>query len=448
MAICASALLSPLSCNVSANTGHPAAAHRKLHNSSVIVCTIPGYAMRLNALTALAAFALALLLACSTANAPTTEAEKTTVRVASFNIFELGLTKLDERDSTGAPSNAQVLAAASIIQEIRPEILLLNEIDAMPDDPALAARRFEAEFLAIGADSIRYPYIYSARTNTGDLSGYDLNRDGVVATAADVGTRTHGDDSWGYGTYDGQYGMAILSQYPLDTAAVRSFRMYLWKDLPNANIPAGWYSDEILEQFRLSSKTHWDVPVLIGSDTLHLLASHPTPSGFDGEEDRNGRRNYDEVGFWKHYLDNSNAIRDDRGVVGGLNAQSAFVIMGDLNASTDRDAPSFAPAPAIMQLLQHARVQDPDMLTGKSTTRSATGSRIDYVLPATGLRVTGGGVFRPDSLTNPADAVRGAVASDHRIVWVDIALPLRTSSAHPRAAATPHTSQWQPLWTG
>ncbi len=380
--------------------------------------------MRHFASATIAPLAGVLLLACSTASAPTTEDSNPTVRVASFNIFELGVAKMDERDSSGAPSNEQVLAAASIIREIRPGILLLNEIDALPSDPALAARRFEAEFLAAGADSIRYPYIYSARTNTGDLSGYDLNRDGVVATAADTGTRTHGDDSWGYGTYDGQYGMAILSQYPLDTAAIRSFRMYRWKDLPDNNIPPGWYSDEILEQFRLSSKTHWDVPVIVGDDTLHLLASHPTPSGFDGDEDRNGRRNYDEVGFWKHYLNNSDAIRDDRGVAGGIPAESRFVIMGDLNASTDREAPAFAPAPAIMQLLQHARVQDPSMLTGKSTTRSATGSRIDYVLPSKNLSVIDGGVFRPDSLTNPADAVRGAVASDHRMVWVDLALPL------------------------
>lgn len=371
-----------------------------------------------------ASLAGALLLACNSANVPVIDTDQTSVRVAAFNIFELGLTKLDERDSSGAPANEQVLAAASIIREIRPAILLLNEIDALPNDPALTARRFEAEFLATGPDSIRYPFIYSARTNTGDLSGYDLNRDGVVATAADVGTRTHGDDSWGYGTYDGQYGMAILSQYPLDTAAVRAFRMFRWKDLPNANIPPGWYSDEILEQFRLSSKTHWDVPVIVGTDTLHLLASHPTPTGFDGDEDRNGRRNYDEVGFWKHYLDNSDVIRDDRGATGGLGTQSYFVIMGDLNAAPDREAPEFAPAPAIMQLLQHVRVQDPAMLTGKSTTRSPTGSRIDYVLPSANLRVTGGGVFRPDSLTNPADAIRGAVASDHRMVWVDLALPL------------------------
>lgn len=378
--------------------------------------------MRRLRFAALFVLSAALLSACTAREQAAADSTPTRVRVASFNIFELGVNKLDEVDSSGSPSNPQLLAAASIVQEIRPEILLLNEIDVSPDDPALAARRFATEFLSVGPEAIRYPYIYAARSNTGELSGFDLNRDGTVATEADVGTRTYGDDSWGYGTYEGQYGMAILSQHPLDTASVRSFRMFRWVDLPDAHIPEGWYSADVLAQFRLSSKTHWDMPVVIGADTLHLLASHPTPTGFDGDEDRNGRRNYDEVGFWKHYLDDSQQIHDDQGEAGGLHADASFVIMGDLNAAPDREVPAFASAPAIAQLLQHARVQDPAMLTGKSTTRSATGSRIDYVLPSVNLRIADGGVFRPDSLSDPAGGVRGAIASDHRLVWVDLIL--------------------------
>ena len=52
----------------------------------------------------------------------------------------------------------------------------------------------------------------------------------------------------------------------------------------------------------LSSKNHWDVPVRIGKRTLHLLISHPTPPAFDGPEDRNGKRNHDEIRFWRDYL--------------------------------------------------------------------------------------------------------------------------------------------------
>ena len=53
---------------------------------------------------------------------------------------------------------------------------------------------------------------------------------------------------------------------------------------------------------RLSCKIHWDVPVQIGSETVHFLVSHPTPPAFDGPEDRNGRRNHDEIRFWADYI--------------------------------------------------------------------------------------------------------------------------------------------------
>jgi hypothetical protein len=353
-----------------------------------------------------------------------------TVRVATFNIFELGVTKLDARDANGTPVDSQLLAAAEIIKAYRPDVLLLNEIDAVPGEPARVARRFVAEFLATGEDSITYPYVWAGETNTGELSGFDLDRDGTVATAAEEGTRPHGNDSWGYGTYPGQYGMAVLSRYPLDTAAIRTFRRFRWRDLPGAHIPPGWYTDEVLEQFRLSSKSHWDVPVIIGGDTLHLLASHPTPPGFDGDEDRNGRRNHDEIGFWAYYLLGDSAIYDDADVRGGLPADAPFVIAGDLNADpTPGDGPLYGGMPAIMQLLRHPRVQDPAPLTGRPTAPFRGGIRIDYVLPSKDLTVRDGGVAWPDSLEDPAGAARAALASDHRLVWVDLALPLRQASA-------------------
>ena len=372
---------------------------------------------------------LAVLAACSGhAAAPDGPIR---VRVATFNIFELGTGKLDERDSTGAPANPQVLAAAGIIRAVRPDILLLNEIDTPPGDPALAARRFAAEVLASGPDAIDYPYVYAAASNTGELSGYDLNHDGVVATPDDIGTRSHGDDSWGFGTYPGQYGMAVLSRYPIDTAGIRTFRLFLWKDLPGAHLPEGWYSDEVLARFRLSSKSHWDVPVVVGSDTLHLLASHPTPPVFDGPEDRNGRRNYDEVGFWKHYLDADAAIRDDRGTPGGLRSGQAFVILGDLNAPPDQTESHYGDGPAISQLLGDPRIQDPSQITGRPTAFFRAGTRADYVLPSAAIRVLDGAVVWPDPASDSVGAARAAIASDHRLVWLDLALPLSGRGTRP-----------------
>lgn len=374
---------------------------------------------------ALLLLSLALLAGCPSRERATVGPAPTSVRVAVFNIFELSTAKLDARDSSGAPLSLQVRAAAAIIQAVRPDILLLNEIDAPPGEEALAARRFAAEFLATGPDAIEYPDVYAAPTNTGELSGFDLNRDGVVATGADRGNRTHGDDSWGFGTYPGQYGMALLSRYPIDTAAVRTFRLFRWKDLPGAHLPEGWYSDDILARFRLSSKSHWDVPIQIGGDTLHLLASHPTPPVFDGDEDRNGRRNFDEIGFWVHYLDGSPAIRDDRGMTGGLPAGRHFVILGDLNAPPEQTESRYNGGPAIRQLLGDPRVQDPPPLTGRPTASFNNGTRADYVLPSRWLRVLDGGVVWPDSTTDAAGAALATLASDHRLVWIDLALPLR-----------------------
>ena len=54
--------------------------------------------------------------------------------------------------------------------------------------------------------------------------------------------------------------------------------------------------------FRLSSKSHWDVPIKVNGEIVHVLAAHPTPPVFDGPEDRNGLRNHDEIRFWDDYV--------------------------------------------------------------------------------------------------------------------------------------------------
>ena len=50
--------------------------------------------------------------------------------------------------------------------------------------------------------------------------------------------------------------------------------------------------------------------------------------------------------------------------------------------------------------------------------------RIDYVLPSRGLRVVGSGVYLPEESHPARSLVAGdGRASDHFLVWVDIALP-------------------------
>ena len=63
--------------------------------------------------------------------------------------------------------------------------------------------------------------------------------------------------------------MVVYSNYPIDGRRVRTFQHFLWKDMPGALLPddpatpapADWYSPDELDVFRLSSKSHWDVPI-------------------------------------------------------------------------------------------------------------------------------------------------------------------------------------------
>lgn len=155
-------------------------------------------------------------------------------------------------------------------------MVLLNEFDFDADGEAI--ERFRSNYLAAGqagAEPIEYPYWFSAAVNTGMPSGFDLDNDGTVGDP---------NDAFGLGQFPGQYGMVILSQYPIAAAQVRTFQNLLWADMPDARLPGDpatgdpgvWYSAEELAVLPLSSTSHWDVPIDIDGDILHLLASHRT----------------------------------------------------------------------------------------------------------------------------------------------------------------------------
>jgi hypothetical protein len=362
-----------------------------------------------------------------------------TIRVALFNIWELSTDKIMNVDANGLGIDPQARAAAEILQKVRPDVLVINEIDhdyenlgTDGSDYALNARRFTDNYLATGASPLSYPFAWAAPNNTGILSGIDLNGDGYVATEADIGTQPHGNDSFGYGEYPGQFSMAVLSKYPIDEASVRTFRELLWRDMPGNHIPKGFYSDEALAHFRLSSKSHQDVPILVDGRRIHLFLSHPTPIVFDAEEDRNGRRNWDEIRLWVDYLANADWMVDDQGQRGGYSKDEAFIIAGDLNARPDGTESIYEGAPAIRQLLEHPRLQDPEVLVSEGAPAgqpSATaafrgkGARIDYLLPSVELKIVDGAVFWPSAATDPEGARQIEAASDHRLVWLDLQLP-------------------------
>jgi hypothetical protein len=367
------------------------------------------------------------------------------IRIASFNIRELSTEKLLMIDENGKGTNEQLLAAAQIIQKIDPDILIINEIDhdytSLDKGLVLNLIRFQDAYLCIGDVPVKFQYKFTAPCNTGIPTGLDLNNDGIVSDISNAGSRDYGADCFGYGEYPGQYSMGLYSKYPIDTSQVRTFQKYLWKDLPGHHIPPGYYNEEAIKIFRLSSKSHWDVPIDIDGKRIHLFLSHPTPPSFDGEEDRNGRRNFDEIKFWVNYINNDPEIYDDNHNRGGYKSDYTFLIGGDLNASHHSDT-RFENMTAIDQLLNHpkvidsgrwivsrggweGRVKGPPDYWERNTAKFGNDFRmqIDYLLPSKDIQIKSGGVFWPSEKRDSDGNRLAETASDHRLIWLDIVLP-------------------------
>jgi hypothetical protein len=372
-------------------------------------------------------------------------------RSARFATFNASLNRAVEGElvaDLSTPDDVQAQAVAEVIQRVRPDMLLITDFDF--DAQGLAARLFQRNYLSVGhtgAAPIHYPFRFVGPSNTGIPSGLDLDNSGSVGGP---------NDAFGFGEFPGQFGMAVFSRSPILRDQVRTFQLFLWKDMPGALLPddpatpapADWYAPEELDVFRLSSKSHWDVPVLVGGRVIHTLVSHPTPPVFDGPEDRNGRRNHDEIRLWSDYVlpSRSGYLYDDQGRQGGLKPGARFVIMGDQNADPF-DGDSVAGAP--QQLLENPRVNtsltptspggpeqavlqgganlthrgDPAFDTADFVDVPGPGNlRADYVLPSKNLRMLDAGVFWPLS-TDPLFRLVGVFpfpTSDHRLVWVDV----------------------------
>ena len=377
--------------------------------------------------------------------------EKTSdIRIASFNIYMNRNVEGDLKTELKEGTSSQASRVAEIIQVVNPDIVLLNEFDYDSEGEGLAY--FKSLFLEVsqnGNDPVEYPYTYFSEFNTGAPSGLDLDNDGTTDGKG---------DSFGYASFPGQYGMVLLSKYPILLDQIRTFQKFLWKDMPEALLPKdpvtgeNWFDDQELEVVRLSSKNHWDVPIEIDGNILHLLCSHATPPVFDGPEDRNGKRNHDEIRFWADYVDpdNSNYIYDDSGIRGGIAKDSRFVLLGDQNADpVDLDGIEGT----IQQVLDspffnssYVPASPGGHEFGKSTngignpafyTASFRG-RVDYVLPSlSGFEIDQGSVFWPKSTSDLSYLTENnpVSSSDHRLVWLDLSLSEITSGG--RSSVSP-----------
>jgi hypothetical protein len=401
-------------------------------------------------------FILTLVLLVALLVAPVAFADSGSPTPVRFATFNASLNRFNAGDlvaDLSTPDNAQANTIAEIIQRNRPDVLLINEFDYDDQGGAydsLSAQLFQDNYLSEahnGAEPIYYPYRFVMPSNTGIPSGRDFNKNGST---------TDPDDAFGFGFFPGQYGMAVYSMFPIDYEHARTFQTFLWKDMPGAMLPIepttgeSWYDEGDLAVFRLSSKSHWDVPILIDGKTVHFLTSHPTPPTFDGAEDRNGTRNNDEIRFWADYIipSRSSYIYDDQGKYGGITPGDAFVIAGDQNSDPfDGDS---VPG-SIQQLLDHPLVNtrvtpdseggpeqallqdaandthlgDPAFDTADFSDAAPGNLRADYVLPRKQLRILDAGVFWPLE-SDPLFSLVGTYpfpSSDHRLVWVDVTVP-------------------------
>ncbi|SLN20143.1 hypothetical protein ROJ8625_00719 [Roseivivax jejudonensis] len=280
-----------------------------------------------------------------------------------------------------------LVATEVALLAVRPHILVLTEIDYDHAGAALAAL---ADRLRAGG--LDYPHRFLRRPNTGRPTGRDIDGDG----------RAHGPrDAQGWGRFSGEGGSAILSVHPVETSDARDLSGFLWRDLPGTRIAP---KDPAYEVQRLSSDVHWVVPIRLPSSPrpLSLMVFHATPPVFDGPDDRNGRRNADEIRLWQVLLN---------GTSGLPRITPPFVIAGDANLDPEAGDGRRG---AIRDLLSDPRLQDPMPRTASvDWSRLGLGEmRVSYLLPSRDLVLRDAGTYRA-----------APEAGEHRLVWIDVALP-------------------------
>ena len=313
--------------------------------------------------------------------------------------------------------DSQVSAIVTVIARNAPDIIALQGIDWDLENAALTA--LQGQLAEAGLD---LPYSFARKPNSGLQSDQDLDGDGRRGGPA---------DAQGFGRFTGSGGIAVLSRFPIETEKARDFTDLMWADKVDAQMPrhpdgSPFPSKPAWRAQRLSSTAHWVVPVVLpDSTTLSLLTFQAGPPVFDGPEDRNGKRNHDEISLWGDVLDGHlGDVPDNPIVLGGANL--------DPHDGEGRHE-------AITQLLRHPLLQDPEPESVGATVAPSEGHtgphaldtvdwprvgrfRVDYVVPGADWRVQSAGVDWP---ANKAALELVQTASRHRLVWVDLLPPLQ-----------------------
>ncbi|WP_425097572.1 endonuclease/exonuclease/phosphatase family protein [Tropicibacter sp. S64] len=275
--------------------------------------------------------------------------------------------------------NEDPVPGLDAVAQAAPDVLLLTDVDY---DAGLAA--LGQMLVRLKAQGLDLPHAFAARPNTGMQTGLDLDGDRRLGEPR---------DAQGYGWFSGQGGQAVLSRWPVKLVVDHS--ALLWEDAPDSAMAA---DDPGQGVQRLSTSAHWALRVETPGGPLTLLTVSATPPVFDGPEDRNGRRNRDEVLLWLHALG---------GRLGPV-PEAPLVLLGNLNLDPERGEGIHQ---AVEAVLTHPGLQDP--LPGLPTVawERVGEMRVSYVLPSHDLTVVNAGISPPVPDAGP-----------HRLVWVDLVL--------------------------
>ncbi len=250
-------------------------------------------------------------------------------------------------------TDATLMAIADALAMADADIIVLTRFDY---DASGATLRAFADLVDGG-----HAHLKALQTNAGIPTRFDMDGDGRLGEP---------EDAQAYGRFPGQEALAVLSRFPINTAGLRSFNDHLWRDaIDGLSVEA----DAGLEVQRLSSGGHWIVPVILSGrkalQNLSLLVGHAGPPVFDGPEDRNGRRNRDELALWTQIID-------------GLG--SPFLFMANTNLDPERGEGYRA---SMAEFLALDRMIDP--LRGRITAHwiKPGPMRVSYILPSAEFQI-------------------------------------------------------------
>lgn len=210
--------------------------------------------------------------------------------------------------------------AAALVQDARPEVLVLTGIPF--DETDRLVETLNSHYLGIaqdGEEPLAYPYMYSAPSNSGIDSGADLDGDGLIGSSGDL---------LGRGDYPGRYGLLVLSMVPIDDDGVRTFRDFLWDDVPDNVVPES-YSDVERSVLPLFSAALWDLPLEVDGETVHLIAGARTSFSFSEADPARLRDQRQMVtDYVSPDAEDSAYIYDDEAEYGGVEG-AEWIVAGD-----------------------------------------------------------------------------------------------------------------------